>query len=70
MVAATHIAKINVLFPNGLSLGDDNLVRVMMVEHDFMGFMILDSSDTLVSKVFGKSKSTALRQACRWSPVS
>jgi hypothetical protein len=41
---------------NGLSLGDDDLVRVMMVEQDFMGFMIMNSSDTLVSKLFGKSK--------------
>jgi hypothetical protein len=41
---------------NGLSLGDDDLVRVMMVEQDFMGFVIIDASDTLVSKLFGKSK--------------
>jgi hypothetical protein len=41
---------------NGLSLGDDDLVRVMMVEQAFMGFVIMDSSDTLVSKLFGKSK--------------
>jgi hypothetical protein len=41
---------------NGLSLEDEDLVRVMMVEQDFMGFMIMDSSDTLVSKLLGKSK--------------
>ncbi len=41
---------------NALSLGDDDLVRVMMVEQDFMGFVIMNSSDTLVSKLFGKSK--------------
>jgi hypothetical protein len=40
----------------GLSLGDDELVRVMMVEEDFMGFRIMDSSDTLVSMLLGKSK--------------
>jgi hypothetical protein len=41
---------------NGLNLQDDDLVRVMMVEQDFMGFVTMSSSDTLVATLFGKSK--------------
>jgi hypothetical protein len=41
---------------NGLKLEDDDLVRVMMVEEDFMGFVVMDSSVTLVSMLLGKRK--------------
>jgi hypothetical protein len=39
---------------NGLKLGDDDLVRVLMVEQDYMGFVVMDSSVTLVSMLLGK----------------
>ena len=37
-----------------LRMGDDEMVRVMMVEENFAGIMKMDSHDTLTAKLFGK----------------
>ncbi len=39
-----------------LNFEDDDLVRVVMVEQEFMGFTVMNSRDTMCVRLFGKNK--------------
>ena len=53
-IASARKKSVIELEQDSLRMGDDEMVRVMMVEEKFAGIMTLDSHDTLAVKLFGK----------------